>query len=55
MKTNLWMSAVCGLAMGVAAAEVPENADVTLPADFTPTDYGFNTHKQGMKAADFAK
>jgi hypothetical protein len=35
--------------------EVPEKADVTLPEGFTPTDYGFNTYKQGMKAADFAK
>ena len=35
--------------------EVPEKADVTLPEGFTPTDYGFNTHKKGLKAADFAK
>lgn len=35
--------------------EVPEKADVTLPEGFTPTNYGFNTNKQGMKAADFAK
>jgi hypothetical protein len=34
--------------------DVPEKADVTLPEGFTPTDYGFNTYKQGMKAADFA-
>lgn len=34
--------------------EVPEKADVTLPEGFTPTDYGFNTYKKGMKAANFA-
>jgi hypothetical protein len=35
--------------------EIPEKADVTLPDGFAPTDYGFNTHKKGLKAADFAK
>jgi len=35
--------------------EVPEKADVTLPESYAPTNYGFNTNKQGMKAADFAK
>lgn len=35
--------------------DVPDNADVTLPDGFAPTDYGFNTYKEGMKAADFAK
>lgn len=35
--------------------DVPEKADVTLPEGFTPTNYGFDTNKKGMKAADFAK
>jgi hypothetical protein len=35
--------------------EVPDKADVSIPETFQPTDYGFNTYKQGMKAADFAK
>jgi len=34
--------------------EVPEKADVTIPADFAPTMYGFETYKKGLKAADFA-
>jgi hypothetical protein len=35
--------------------DVPEKADVSIPDDFKPTNYGFNTFKQGLKAADFAK
>lgn len=34
--------------------EVPDMADVAIPETFEPTNYGFNTNKQGMKAADFA-
>jgi hypothetical protein len=45
---------VNGVFWGLGIA-VPEKADVTLPEGFTPTNYGFNTNKQGMKAADFAK
>ena len=33
--------------------DVPAKADVTIPADWKPTDYGFNGFKKGMKPADF--
>lgn len=35
--------------------EVPDKADVSVPETFQPTNYGFNTYKPGLKAADFAK
>lgn len=54
MSESLRRLLVNGVFWGLGI-EVPEKADVTLPEGFTPTDYGFNTYKQGMKAADFAK
>ncbi len=33
---------------------VPEKASVNLPAPFTPTKYGFNGAKKGLKPVDFA-
>ena len=35
--------------------DVPAKAEVSIPADFVPSNYGFNTFKKGLKAADFAK
>jgi hypothetical protein len=35
--------------------DVPEKADVSIPADFVPSKYGFNVFKKGLKSADFAK
>ncbi len=34
--------------------EVPEKANVELVGDFKPTDYGFNTFKQGVKPDELA-
>ncbi|MFN4874200.1 MAG: ThuA domain-containing protein [Akkermansiaceae bacterium] len=35
--------------------DVPEKADVTISAEFKPSNYGFKGFKPNMKAADFVK
>lgn len=54
MSEDLRRLLVNGVFWGLGI-EIPEKADVTLPEGFTPTQYGFNNHKKGLKAADFAK
>lgn len=54
MSEGLRRLAVNGVFWGLGM-EVPEKADVSISADFKPTNYGFDAYKQGMKAADFAK
>jgi hypothetical protein len=54
MSEGLRRLVVNGVFWGLGI-EVPEKADVSIPDDFKPTNYGFNTYKQGLKAVDFAK
>jgi hypothetical protein len=54
MSEGLRRLVVNGVFWGMGM-DVPEKADVSIPDDFKPTNYGFNTFKQGLKAADFAK
>lgn len=35
--------------------EIPENADVSVIGNFTPSQYGFDTGQDGKKAEDFVK
>jgi len=35
--------------------EVPQKAEVPIPTDFKPSNYGFKGFKPGMKASDFVK
>lgn len=33
---------------------VPPKLDVTIPGEYEPTDYGFNSYRKGLRPADFA-
>jgi mono/diheme cytochrome c family protein/glucose/arabinose dehydrogenase len=33
--------------------EVPAKLDVSIPGDYRPTDYGFNTYRRGLRPKDF--